>query len=293
MKSNIGKTDPELKNDVLAELKYEPSVHVENIGILVKDGAVTLNGYTSTFSEKWDAVRAAKRVAGVRAIADDIEVKLPDSQRRTDGDIADAAVNQIDWSTTIPTGTVEVTVRDGWITLGGKVEWWYQKNAAENAVQHLAGVKGVTNLITINPKVAPAEVATAIKSAFERNALLDATKIQVEASGDKVILRGKVRNHAERDEAERAAWPHRVCSRWTISSRWSGPGIPRSSACSAALNDEKIEHACLTRLERTESIQRPGRLKYLAAVFAKGRCEAFDEQMAGQNERRSKNGAGA
>ncbi|MGA3268940.1 MAG: BON domain-containing protein, partial [Verrucomicrobiota bacterium] len=100
MKSNIGKTDPELKNDVLAELKYEPSVHVENIGILVKDGAVTLNGYTSTFSEKWDAVRAAKRVAGVRAIANDIEVKLPDSQRRTDGDIADAAVNQIEWSTT-------------------------------------------------------------------------------------------------------------------------------------------------------------------------------------------------
>ena len=206
MKSNIKKSDSELKNDVLAELKYEPSVRVEDIGILVKDGAVTLNGYTSSYGEKWDAVRAAKRVAGVRAIADDIEVKLPDSQRRTDGDIADAAVNQIDWSTTIPTGTVEVTVRDGWITLGGKVEWWYQKNAAENAVQHLAGVKGVTNLITINPKVAPAEVATAIKSAFERNALLDATKIQVEASGDKVILRGKVRNHAERDEAERAAW---------------------------------------------------------------------------------------
>ena len=206
MKSNIGKTDPELKNDVLAELKYEPSVHVENIGILVKDGAVTLNGYTSTFSEKWDAVRAAKRVAGVRAIANDIEVKLPDSQRRTDGDIADAAVNQIEWSTTIPAGTIGVTVCGGWITLEGKVEWWFQRNAAENAVQHLAGVKGVTNLITIKPKVAPAEVATAIKSAFERNALLDATKIQVETSGNKVTLRGKVRNHAERDEAERAAW---------------------------------------------------------------------------------------
>jgi len=206
MKSNIKKTDTELKKDVLAELKYEPSVKVTDIGVLVNDGAVTLNGYASTYGEKWDAVRAAKRVAGVKAIADDIEVKLPDSPRRTDGDIAAAAANQIDWSTTIPTGTIEVAVREGWITLEGEVEWWYQKDAAENAVRYLAGVKGVSNLITIKPKVASAEVATAIKSAFERNALLDANKIQVETSGNKVVLRGKVRNHAERDEAERAAW---------------------------------------------------------------------------------------
>ena len=206
MKSNIKKTDTELKKDVLAELKYEPSVKVTDIGVLVNDGAVTLNGYASTYGEKWDAVRAAKRVAGVKAIADDIEVKLADSPRRTDGDIAAAAANQIDWSTTIPTGTIEVTVREGWITLEGEVEWWYQKDAAENAVRYLAGVKGVSNLITIKPKVASAEVATAIKSAFERNALLDANKIQVETSGNKVVLRGKVRNHAERDEAERAAW---------------------------------------------------------------------------------------
>ena len=206
MKSDIKKSDTELKSDVLAELKYEPSVKVTDIGVLVKDGVVTLNGYASSYGEKWDAVRAAKRVAGVKAIADDIEVKLPDSQRRTDGDIAAAAANQIDWSTTIPTGAVEVTVREGWITLEGEVEWWYQKNAAENVVQYLAGVKGVTNLITIKPKLAPAEVETAIKSAFERNALLDATKIQVETSGNKVVLRGKVRNYAERDEAERAAW---------------------------------------------------------------------------------------
>ena len=206
MKSDISKNDTELKNDVLAELKYEPSVQVSDIGVLVKDGAVTLNGYATNYGEKWEAVRAAKRVAGVRAIADDIEVKLPDSLRRTDGDIAAAAANQIDWSTTIPTGTIEVTVREGWITLEGEVEWWYQKDAAENAVRYLAGVKGVSNLITIKPKVASAEVATAIKSAFERNALLDANKIQVETSGNTVTLRGKVRNHAERDEAERAAW---------------------------------------------------------------------------------------
>lgn len=206
MTDNIKKSDAELKSDVLAELEYEPSVKVTDIGILVKDGAVTLNGYATNYGEKWDAVRAAKRVAGVNAIADDIEVKLPSSLKRTDGDIASAAARQIDWSTTIPTGTVKVTVREGWITLEGEVEWWYQKSSAEDAVRYLAGVKGVTNLVIIKPKVAVAGVENAITSAFERSALLDAKKIQVETSGTAVTLRGKVRNYAERDEAERAAW---------------------------------------------------------------------------------------
>jgi len=179
---------------------------VTDIGVLVKDGTVTLNGYATSYGEKWDAVRLAKRVGGVKAIADDLQVKLPDSRQRTDGDIAAAAAHQIEWSTTIPTGTVNVTVREGWITLEGEVEWWYQKNAAENAVQYLAGVKGLSNLITIKPKLAPAEIATAIKSAFERYALLDANKIQVETSGSKVTLRGKVRSYAEKDESEQAAW---------------------------------------------------------------------------------------
>ena len=206
MKSTIEKTDIQLKTDVLAELNYEPSVKVTDIGVLVKDGAVTLNGYAISFSERWNAVRAAKRVSGVKAIADDIEVRLPDSKRRTDGDIAVAAANQINLSASISTETTEITVRDGWIILEGDLEWGYQRDAAENAVHNLAGVRGVTNLITIKPTLAPVDVDTAIKSAFQRNALLDARDIQVEVSGSKVILRGNVRNYAERDEAERASW---------------------------------------------------------------------------------------
>jgi osmotically-inducible protein OsmY len=206
MKLNGKKTDVELKEDVFAELQWEPSVNVANIGVLVEDGAVTLNGYVDTYGEKWDAVAAAKRVAGVTAIADDIQVKVPGSLQRTDGDIANAAADHIKWSISIPAGAVQVTVRDGWITLEGEVEWWYQKNAAEEAVRYLAGVKGVTNLITLTPKAAATAVATSIRSAFERDAVLDSKKIQVETSGNTVTLRGKVRNHAEKDEAERAAW---------------------------------------------------------------------------------------
>ena len=206
MRFNGTKTDAELKKDILEELLYDPGVNVAEIGVLVKDGTVTLNGNVSSYSEKLNAVQATKRIAGVTAIADDIEVKLPESHRRTDGDIAAAAANQIKWSTTIPSGAVEVTVRDGWVTLEGKVEAWYQRLAAENVVKRLAGVKDVTNLVTITPKPVQAQIATSIKSAFERNALLDAGKIQVETSGSTVTLRGKVRNHAEKDEAERVAW---------------------------------------------------------------------------------------
>ena len=206
MKTITEKTDTEIKTDVLAELRYEPSVSIADIGVLVKDGAVTLNGFATSYGEKWNAVRATKRVAGVRAIADDIVIQLPHSQLRTDGDIADAAANQLGWFTSIPKGAARVMVSDGWVTLEGEVEWWYQKNGAQEAVQSMAGVKGVTNLITIKPKLAATDVKSAIETAFERSAMLDAEKIQVEAAGNKVTLRGKVRNYTEREEAQRVAW---------------------------------------------------------------------------------------
>jgi len=206
MKTIVEKNDAEIKSDVLAELKYEPSVKVTDIGVLVKDGTVTLNGYASNYAEKWEALRAAKRVAGVTAIADDIKVKLWDSFVRTDGDIATTAAKQIKWITSIPTGKVQLTVSDGWITLDGELEWWFEKNEAERAVQFLAGVKGVTNQIKIKPKISAPVIELEIQRALERNALLNENDIEVEVSGNKVTLRGTVSNYSEREEAVRIAW---------------------------------------------------------------------------------------
>ena len=206
MKTSVEKSDEEMKIDVLAELEFDPSVKVSDIGVLVKDGTVTLNGYATSYGERFAAVRSAKRVAGLKAIADDIEVRLSDSSRRTDGEIAAAAAHQIDWNSTIPKGIAKVTVRDGWVTLQGEFGWWHEKNAAEEAVHHLVGVKGVSNLITIKPKEAPVDIESIVKDAIERNSLLVAEQILVEAVGNEVILRGKVRSYTAREEAERVAW---------------------------------------------------------------------------------------
>jgi len=206
MINTFDKTDTEIKTDVLSELKYDPSLKVTEIGVLVKDGTVTLNGYATSFDEKLAAVHAVKRVAGVVAIADDIELHIPDANHRTDGEIAAAAAHKIEWATTIPKGTVEIVVRNGWIILEGEVEWWYQKNAAETVVRSISGVHGVSSSISIKPTDKIAAVGMGIEAAIERNAMLDASKIRIEIVGSKVILHGTVRTLAQREEAERIAW---------------------------------------------------------------------------------------
>jgi osmotically-inducible protein OsmY len=202
------KSDKELQINVLDELTWEPSVNVEDIGVIVKDGVVTLTGSVDSYAEKSAAEQAAKRVAGVKALAVEIEVKLPGMSERTDADIARAAENALEWDTLVPEDRVKVTVEQGRITLTGDVDWRYQKEAAENAVRYLTGVKGVSNLIDIITvqKVSPAEVKANIEKALKRNARLEAQRITVTAAGSKVTLRGNVRSLADRDEAERAAW---------------------------------------------------------------------------------------
>ena len=200
------KSDCQIQSDVLAELSYDPGVKVTDIGVLVKDGIVTLNGYATSYGEKWEAVKAAKRVAGVLALVDNIELMLPNTIHHTDEHIAAAAAKQIEVTPSILPGTVQITVSKGWITLEGEVEWWYQRDSAKNAVLHLSGVTGVSNMITLSPPQPSEKPDIAIQSAFKRNALLAGHEIDVQASESNVSLRGDVRNHAEREEAERVAW---------------------------------------------------------------------------------------
>jgi osmotically-inducible protein OsmY len=200
------KTDTQLQHDVQAELEWEPSVNASQIGVSAKDGVATLTGYVSHYAEKIAADRAAKRVYGVKAVANDIEVHLVGTAHRTDSDIASAAVNALTWDTSVPEDRVKVTVRNGWITLDGSLDWQYQKESAERAVRNLIGVMGVTNEITVTPRAKSSEVKNKIEAAFKRSAEVDARRISVEVREGKVVLHGHVRSWAEREDAQEGAW---------------------------------------------------------------------------------------
>ena len=206
MGAHAEKANSERKTDVLAELKYDPTVKIMDIGVFMKDVVVRFNRRGTSFSDKWKSITATKRVSGTRAAADEIIVKFPGFNLRTDGDIAVMAFKQIAWIISIPAGTSRVTVSDSCVSLEGEVEWGYQKLRVQDDVQYLAKVKGVTNLITVKPKLGAENVQSTIESAFERSALLDANKIQVENLGNKVTLREKADKYAEREKTERVAW---------------------------------------------------------------------------------------
>ncbi len=199
-------TDSNLQERVLTELRWEPSVDAAEIGVTADDHVITLQGHVKSYSEKVAAERAARRMLGVKAIANEIHVAPGGTHGRSDSDIASAAVSALGWSMSVPQNAVKLTVTNGFLTLHGEVEWGYQRRACERAVRDLHGVIGVSNEIVVKPHATAADIEVRIASAFERSAALDARHIRVAANHGRVELQGTVHSHAERDEAGYAAW---------------------------------------------------------------------------------------
>lgn len=200
------KTDAQIKQDILDELAWQPSIDETQIGVIVEDGIATLTGTVDTYAKKIAAENAAKSVQGVKAVAEDIEVRYSSSTTKTDTDIAKKAVDALKWNSSVPDDKIKIKVEDAWIYLTGEVQWSYQKDAAKRAVENLMGVKGVINNITLKTKIEPFDIKNRITKAFERSAELDAKNINIEVQGSTVKLTGTVHSIKEKEDARRAAF---------------------------------------------------------------------------------------
>ncbi len=200
------KSDSELQRDVMDELKWDPRVDHAQIGVTAKGGVVTLSGFVPTYAEKMAAEKAARRVKGVRAIAEEIEVRFASDPKTADAEIAKRILDSFAWNVTVPDDRLTVKVERGWVTLGGKVDWHYQKVAAHKVAGKIGGVKGIGNLIEVQSRPSVTDVRDRIMAAFKRSSVVDASHINVLVDGSTVTLGGKVQGWNERQVAERAAW---------------------------------------------------------------------------------------
>lgn len=202
----IMKTDAEIQKDVMDELRWEPILHASEIGVSVRNGIVTLSGTVDGYLKKTVAEKAAKRIAGVKAVAEDIEVKYPHDLIKNDTEIAEAVVNALKWHSGVAEEKIKIKVEDGVVTLDGEVDWEYQRNSAVAQIEKLIGVRTIVNNIAIKITLPSRDLKQKISAAFHRSATIDANKISVETSGNKVTLKGMVRSWAEKDDAEKAVW---------------------------------------------------------------------------------------